>query len=280
LSRAVRDDRYKYIRNYMPHRPRMQYSTYSEQTPTRREFRRLAAEGKLKGPAKDFMSQTKAPEELYDTQNDPHEIHNLAYSPDHREIRRHMRGVLRSWMVETRDTGLLPEAEMHLRAAGGAPYQMARQADKFPVARILDAAELVAEGPAARGKLTDLLADSHSAVRYWAATGLTALGPRARTAADSLQPLLDDPAPNVRLAAAEALCGLGRGQDALAVLIKGLQHPDPRVRLHAAIALVAVGPKARPAAAEMKKVLGDDSEGPHALYARWALTYALKELDR
>ncbi|MHC4180990.1 MAG: sulfatase-like hydrolase/transferase [Planctomycetota bacterium] len=280
LSRAARDARYKYIRNYMPHRPRMQYSTYSEQTPTRRELRRLAAEGKLQGPVKDFMSQTKRPEELYDTQNDPHEVHNLAGSADHREILLRMRDVLRSWMVEVRDTGLLPEAEMQLRTAGGTPYEMARRAEKFPLLRILDAAELVGRRPAARGELTGLLADSDSAVRYWAATGLAALGPGARPAEDALGRLLDDPAPNVRLAAAEALCAVGRGEEALPALIAGLQHEDRRVRLHAAISLVAIGEKARPATAEMKKAAEDDSGGPHALYTRWALAFALKNLGR
>lgn len=280
LSRAVRDPRYKYIRNYMPHRPRMQYSTYSERTPTRQELRRLAAEGKLEGPAKDFMSPWKAPEELYDTQNDPHEIHNLARSPEHRETLQRMRGVLQSWMAQTRDTGLLPEAEMHLRAAGRSPYEMARRADVFPLSRILDAAEMMAERPEAREKLTRLLGDTDSGVRYWAATGLAALGPRAQPATGALREVLDDPAPSVRLAAAEALCLLGCEADALPVLIKGLQHEDCRVRLHAAMVLVVVGPRARPVAAEIKKALEDDRQGPHALYTRWALAYALKNLGQ
>jgi len=77
LTRTVRDERWRSIRNFMPHRPRMQLSSYSEPTPTRQELRRLAAEGKLTGAAKDFMSPTKAPEELYDTQADPHEVNSL-----------------------------------------------------------------------------------------------------------------------------------------------------------------------------------------------------------
>jgi len=64
FSRSVRDKRYRYIRNYMPHRPRLQHSDYSERTPTRKELRRLAAAGKLTGAVKDFMSPTKPAEEL------------------------------------------------------------------------------------------------------------------------------------------------------------------------------------------------------------------------
>ena len=205
FSRAVRDKRYKYIRNYMPHRPRMQYSTYSESTPIRQELRRLAAEGKLQGITKWLVSPVKPPEELYDTQNDPYEVLNLADLPDHRKILERMRSVLRSWMIETRDTGLLPEAEMHLRFSEQSPYEMARRTDIFPIQRILNAAELVGKEPAEYPKLTALLVESDSAVRYWAATGLTALGPHARPAIEALIRALRDSAPNVRLAAAEAL---------------------------------------------------------------------------
>ena len=109
---------------------------------------------------------------------------------------------------------------------------------------------------------------------------MLALGRQARPAADGLAELLDDPAPNVRLAAAEALCGLGREADALPVLVEGLKAEDPRVRLCAAISVVAIGEKARPATAEMKNALTGEAQGPHAQYVRWALTYALKNLDR
>ena len=49
ISRAVRDARYHYIRNFLPHRPRMQHSDYSEVGHVRKELRRLHAEGKLSG---------------------------------------------------------------------------------------------------------------------------------------------------------------------------------------------------------------------------------------
>jgi len=226
------------------------------------------------------MSPTKPPEELYDTQSDPHEVHNLAHSPEHREILRRMRGALRDWMIETRDTGLLPEAEMALRSAGRSPYEMARRGDKFPVARILDAAELVGKGAEEIPKLVALLGDRDSAVRYWAATGLLALGPQARDAEAPLAKALTDAAPNVRLAAAEALCRLGSAEDALPVLVEGLQSRDERVRLQAASTLAALGEKARPAITPIRAALARKGRGNFALYTRWALEYALKNLQR
>ena len=279
MSRAVRDGRYKYIRNYMPHRPVMQHSDYSERTATRQEFRRLAAEGKLEGPAADFLSATKPPEELYDTQNDPHEIRNLADSPEHRSIRQRMQRTLKKWMVDTRDTGLLPEAEMHRRAAGRPPYTMARDEEKFDVELALRAAEMVGQGPEHVGTIKPYLAHADSAARFWAAVALARLGPEAQPAADELGELLDDPSPSVRVAAAETLCRLGREKEALPAIVDALKHDDSRVRLQAAMAVVAIGEKARPVVADIEAAFNAKTPpSSHATYVRWALGHALKGL--
>jgi len=279
FSRAVRGERYHYIRNFMPHRPRMQHSNYSERTPIRQEIRRLAAEGKLHGDDAWLMSPDKPAEELYDTRSDPHEIHNLADSPEHRKTLDRMRAALRRWMLDTHDTGLLAEAEMCRRAGGRSPYAMARQPGEFDIRRILDTAELVGKGPQATAELATLLADKDSAVRYWAATGLLTLGPEAKTAEQALQKALADPVPNVRLAAAEALCRLGREKDALPVITAGLRDKDERVRLQAGIVLSALGELGRDATPDMKAALARKNKGTYALYLQSALQHALGGSD-
>jgi hypothetical protein len=74
-------------------------------------MRKLMAEGKLTGPAAALMSPTVAPEQLFDTVNDPHEIHNLVNSktPEHREALGRMRAALSVWILETQDRGVFPE---------------------------------------------------------------------------------------------------------------------------------------------------------------------------
>jgi N-sulfoglucosamine sulfohydrolase len=278
MSRAVRDERFKYIRNYLPHRPVMQHSDYSERTPTRQELRRLAAEGKLSGPQALLVSPTKPPEELYDVQDDPYEIRNLADSADRQAVFERMRGVHRQWMLDTHDTGFLREAEMYLRSEGRPPYETVRNEKEFPQERIFEAADLVGRDTAARPRLSALLADPDGAVRYWAAVGLTALGPEGQPAADGLQRLLDDPSPDVRLAAAEALGNLGREDKALPVIVEALEHDSGWVRLHAAVVLVALGEKARDAAPQMKQAIAENTKGEAALYIRWALSHALDKL--
>jgi hypothetical protein len=225
-----------------------------------------------------LASATKPPEELYDTQSDPYEIHNLAHSPEHQAILEQMRQAHQSWVLRTHDTGLLPEAEMYLRSEGLPPYEMVRMPGKFPQERILQAADLVGRGAGSRSKLVALLSDADRAVRYWAAVGLTALGPDAAPARGALFQRLSDPAPNVRLAAAEALCRLGHEKEAVPVIAEGLKHEDDWVRLHAAVVLAAVGEKARAAVPDMKQAINEGRKHQATPYVRWALDRALQQL--
>lgn len=112
--RSVRGKRYHYIRNYYPDRHFTSLNRYKEKCfPIKPLMRRLMAEGKLTGPPAELMSPTVAPEQLFDTVNDPHEIHNLADSddPQHREALIRMRAALSVWIVETQDQGVFPEPQ-------------------------------------------------------------------------------------------------------------------------------------------------------------------------
>jgi uncharacterized sulfatase len=120
IIRAVRDKRYKYIRNYRPDLPYAQHIAYMDEMPTLKEWRRLAAAGKLEGPQAIFFQPTKPVEELYDTEADPHEIQNLASDPKHAEVLARLRAAHEQWRVDTQDLGLIPEADLNeLRRPGG-----------------------------------------------------------------------------------------------------------------------------------------------------------------
>lgn len=287
MSRCVRDKHYKYIRNYMPHLPHIQPSEYPDRAEIMQELRRVAAEGKLTGPQKSWWEPGRPIEELYDTQADPHEINNLADSSKHKTVLRRLRKVLRDWMVETRDTGLLSEAEMHIRSAGSTPYEMAREPDKYPLERILDAAELVGRGPEKLVELIELLADSDGAVRYWAVVGLAALGQRAKPASGALTKLLADEHPNTRFAAAGVLCNLGQCENALSTLAKGLKDRRETVVLHAAREIQGIGnnaypivPQIKQARARCKNPDGSYKNKDHAMFIDWALKYALQNCSQ
>ena len=283
MSRCVRDRRYKYIRNFLPHLPYVQPSDYCDQAEIMQELRRVAREGGMTGVEKPFWEPTKPLEELYDVQADPNEVRNLAGSPAHEQTLSRMRKRLWDWMAQTKDIELLPEAEMHIRAAGLTPYEIGQNPQKYPQARILAAAELVGTGPKVLAALVDYLADQDSAVRYWAAVGLDALGAEAAPARQALKKALEDPSPNVRFTAAGALCRLGFAEDAVPVLAQGLMDSREVVVLHAARTLELLGDKARPAVPQMelarkkcKKIDGSYRNNNYAMFIDWALKHALE----
>ncbi len=123
LIRAVRDKRYKYLRNYMPEVTYAQHINYMDEMPTMKEWRRLHAEGKLEGPRKIFFSETKPVEELYDTASDPHEVNNLADSPEHRDVLLRLRAEHERWRKRTKDLGLIPEPELMEQMRPGGKYE-------------------------------------------------------------------------------------------------------------------------------------------------------------
>ena len=123
LIRAVRDKRYKYIRNYMWHVTRGQDIDYMNQMPAMQEMRRLNAQGKLKGPQLQYFEPTKPVEELYDCQEDPHEINNLAGKKKYRKILERMRKAHLQWVKETGDIGLMPESEFDQIKRPNGQYQ-------------------------------------------------------------------------------------------------------------------------------------------------------------
>jgi uncharacterized sulfatase len=125
IIRAVRDRRWKYIRNFEPQKPYAQHIKYMEKMPILQEMRRLQAESKLQGAPALWFAPTKPTEELYDTVADPHEVNNLAAAPEHQETLRRLRGVLEQWMKETNDLALVPEPELKERMRPGGVWAVA-----------------------------------------------------------------------------------------------------------------------------------------------------------
>jgi hypothetical protein len=228
VSRTVVEGRFQYIRNYYPHRPVMQHGDYSEVGLVWKELRHLEAEGALEGPTRWLMRESKPIEELYDVEADPDEMDNLAEDPAHAGTLNRLRRRLRDWIIETHDTGLLPEPDMLARAGGDPPYDMARDPERFPARRILDAAEMVGRGEDRMDDIQRSLEDDDSAVRYWAVIALMNL---EGDHGELLKPRLADHSPSVRVAAGEALCRQGAMDEGLRALREGLASSDSTVQL-------------------------------------------------
>lgn len=223
MVRSVRNSRYIYIRNYMPHKIYGQYLNYMFQTPTTREWRRLYDEGLLTAPQTYFW-ESKPAEELYDLKNDPDEVKNLAESSDHQNILRRLRKAQQDLAFKIRDLGFLPEDEIHSRPKGMTPYELGHSEKDYPLKTIMAVADLATSpGHSMLSKLQSALTSRDSAARYWAALGILMRGKRGvESAGEALHKSLTDPSPSVRVICAQALGQFGSEHDleaALPVLI-------------------------------------------------------------
>ena len=258
IIRAVRDKRFRYIRNYEPFKAYYQYMNTPEKGATMKELRRLHAANQLPAAARLFMANEKLAEELYDLKADPHEVNNLAADPQFNDTLRRMRKVHLDWVAETRDIGLIPESEIERREEKAvARYNILLKADSDLIARIRNVANLACgDATGLRGLLT-ATADIDSVVRYWAAIGIGNLAEHAKDAAPAMRAALSDEAPCVRIAAARALLKMNEVDAALEVLKSELKSEHQWGRLRAAIVLGEAGELARPLIPELKDCLQD-----------------------
>jgi arylsulfatase A-like enzyme len=118
--RTVRDDGYRYIRNFTPHVPFLAFNEYKEkQYPVWNLLQELHAQGQLTPPQEFLCQPTMPAEELYDLNRDPWEINNLAKSdqPEHQAALQRLRAVLAQWIEDTHDQGRRLETLEELQKA-------------------------------------------------------------------------------------------------------------------------------------------------------------------
>lgn len=112
VIRAVRDKKYKYIRNYRPQQGYYLPITYREQIPTMQELLRLRDEGKLNDIQAQWFRESKLPEELYDCEADPHELNNLIEDPAYTATLEAFRAEMDRWIEAIGDQPNMPESQL------------------------------------------------------------------------------------------------------------------------------------------------------------------------
>jgi N-sulfoglucosamine sulfohydrolase len=139
MMRSARDTRFLYIRNFSPELPYAGHIIYRNQSAIMQEWLRLQAERSLSGSAALWMRTNRPAEELYDTQADPYQIHDLSAEPAQRARLARMRRAVADWMTRIADQGLINEPEMIQRMWPGGvqpetaqPYIVPRRATADP----------------------------------------------------------------------------------------------------------------------------------------------------
>lgn len=263
LIRAVRDNRYKYIRNYEPERAYDQYLTYPESFPVMQEMRRVERAGDLKGPETLFFRDRKPLEEFYDTATDPHELNNLADSPEYAEKLDRFRDAMNTWMRTNRDLGAVPEFALedwlehrgndsvtvtaakynHLSNAAETIYGMPindvvdRLNSNDRLTRLWAIKTLGVLGEDAEPILVRAIGEEDSAVAFWAAMALGSYGAHSPASLEALRNAKAEAAMPVRIAAARALYPIDGPKETIPVFLAGLKDPNGFVRLRAAEAI-------------------------------------------
>ena len=110
--KAVRDQRYKLIRNYRQDVPFFQPIAFREELRSMQAFRELGAEGELSPLQDSYFAIPRAPLELYDTLSDPEETRNLAGEDALSATRVRLVEALEDWLSRTPDWSAVTEREM------------------------------------------------------------------------------------------------------------------------------------------------------------------------
>lgn len=225
-QRSARTKRFAYVRNYLPRVPNGQHLDYLWKMAATRRWEQLYNNGKLDAAGARFF-EPKPSEELYDSHADPDNVVNLAGRPEHAKTLQSLRAALRTWQLEIRDAGLLPEAECAARAAahGVTIYELARDPKRYDLPAYLDAADRSAAGDAAA--CAALLRSPDAGLRYWGAVGLANAGRCDAAARAALEARLGDPSGDVAAMAAWALARAGEREPAAAALDRLLVARSP-----------------------------------------------------
>ncbi|MEF2074814.1 sulfatase-like hydrolase/transferase [Consotaella aegiceratis] len=270
IVRTARNERYRYIRNYSPHRVYGLHNAYPWQLVGYQVWEKAHMDGTLNADQDRFWNEKPA-EELYDIEADPHQLKNLAGDPAHANVQKALSAALDEHMIAVNDNGFVPEGT---QAEG---YWPSREEGAYPLRDVLDLARTAIERKADNApSFIDALGHDKESVRYWAAQGLlmlNALPDEARAAArshfDNEQSL------HVRCVLAEVLGKAGEAPMAVEALTAILESDaSKRVKLLALEALTYLPMEAVRSAREAVEGAGKVDE-----YSLDAASYLKLKID-
>jgi N-sulfoglucosamine sulfohydrolase len=110
--RSVSDGRFYFVKNFHPELPAYKDVAYRKNMNLMKELLRERDQGELNADQMYWFRKHKTPEELYDSQTDPHCIHNLIDDPRYASKVKELRLVLLNWIKQTHDLGAVPERKI------------------------------------------------------------------------------------------------------------------------------------------------------------------------
>ncbi len=267
LMRAVRTNRFKYIRNFLPNKPHAQPNQYKDGKEIMQHMRAMYAEGNLKPETAQYFEPTRPAEELYDLESDPFEMNNLAEDPAFQDTLQQMRATLLATVKATHDLGFVPEpiAEVLGKKYGNKYFILQQPEYQNLISESIQALRL--DGQKDVKDLQERLNHAKASIRFWAAYGLGNLGSEAAGAVPSLSTALQDESDAVKIAAARALCLMDRTEPALQIMTDNLNNDNLIVGLYAALFIEDLG---EPVAGKILPFIQEAQENPYNFTRRVA----------
>ena len=263
MARSVRDKKYLYIRNYMPHYSYNQPSVFSNLGEIRQNINQLARDDS-KSLTKEQLAYAgpgKPVEEFYDCQADPANIKNLLEGELSQEQKTALDGLriaFHSTREQIQDVGVLPESVMRRygeeEAAPIRDVMLGKTSHAPDLKPAWEAADLV--GKKNRAALLKNLSSTDPAIRYWAIIGMRVDFARDAELHKVVSEHLDDLSPDVRIEAAAWLAESSEKYRAAALkrLMDDTGHEKWWTGLRACRAIELLGPKAKSLLPEMEKL--------------------------
>ncbi|CAM3332534.1 sulfatase [Zobellia roscoffensis] len=190
MVRSVRKGKYKYIRSYNPYNFDGLMNNYRYQQAAYREWKEMYEDGKLNELQSAFF-KSRAPEMLFDVENDPYETINLANDSNFGTTLKEMRGLLNEWVSGMPDLSFYPEFYL-VQNAFDNPVEFGR-AHKKDIKNYIKTANLMLQDTAiAQTELKKQLRSTDPWQRYWALIVCSSFGDKV----NALTPVIKEIAKN------------------------------------------------------------------------------------
>ncbi|WOH36591.1 sulfatase-like hydrolase/transferase [Thalassotalea fonticola] len=203
LIRSLRKGKYLYNRNYQPHLPHGAQNQYRYRQMAYRDWREQYQLGKLNAAQSQFF-EPKQLEELYDVENDPHQVNNLAGKAEYKALLVNLRQSLQRQLKAMPDLGFYPESYL-LTHAFENPTTFSQQQQK-DIAKLITIADMALQPfDQVKQRLAKLLTSKDVMQQFWAIKTAATFKQQAKSLSAQITALLKADNPYVKYAAAEYL---------------------------------------------------------------------------
>ena len=275
MVRTLRNKKYRYIRNYYPHRPAAQHINYLWEAKNVQAWEAAYHKNALDSTAQLFFLP-KPTEELYLIEDDTSNTNNLIENAEHNAVLEDFRTAMDSVLLTTMDTGFIPEGALWA-GSKSTNLNYADYVKTLPFKKIYKAANTATKGIKTEELIT-LTKDTDANVRFWGTVGILVNLSRAQQIGelkkyeDELIQLSKDQAGDVAVNASEILYLLGQEDFAITNLTKLLLDENPFVSLRATNAIEALNFETFPKSIQqsLEKLSKMDEKGSHQYAIRKA----------